>query len=285
VRNANHTRRSIDSKERFESKECNLDEEFMLFFKLFQESTFEGSRAAAQKMRKIAERQTKHNQKFLLMHSLHFLIRSSDSKMLSWPNSPLLVLLEFVDPNVLTGDDDAPLQEGQARVTPLHMLADMADPSDYSTHKNQLILAKQLIEHSANVNAVSNNDGKTPLHMACSGYNVTNLDFIELLLEQGADPIFQDHAGLTPLMCTIPFAPGAAKFLLNWPTAEVNITTGLGVSFSSLVRRAVRYFSDKVANPDNPDRVQHRFLIQQWREIEEMLTERAYTYSVLFLDE
>jgi ankyrin repeat protein len=30
--------------------------------------------------------------------------------------------------------------------------------------------------------------------------NVTNLDFVELLLEEGADPNGQDQLGLTPLL-------------------------------------------------------------------------------------
>jgi ankyrin repeat protein len=87
--------------------------------------------------------------------------------MLSWQNSPLLVMLELVDPDVLSGNEGTPLQEGEARKTLLRNLADLADPFDYSTHENQLILAKQLIEHSANVNAVPTPQGKTPLHNAC----------------------------------------------------------------------------------------------------------------------
>jgi hypothetical protein len=159
--------------------------------------------------------------------------------MLSWPNSPLLVLLQFINPDVLYGDEDAPLQEGEMRVPPLYFLAELADPSDYSTHVNQLILAKQLIEHGANVNAISIPEGETPLHSACSWWNVTNLDFIELLLKEGADPNAQDHLGVTPLMCTTPDAPGAAKFLLKWPTTDVNITTRNGASFLILVRTNV----------------------------------------------
>jgi hypothetical protein len=141
------------------------------FFALFQESTFEGSRAAAQKMKKFAKRQSEGNQNFLLFHSLRFLARSN-SDMLSWPNSPLLVLLHFVNPNVLSGDVETHLREGGARVTPLHNLADLTDPSDYSTHVNQLTLAKQLIERGADVNAVSS-QGETPLHTACFADNVT----------------------------------------------------------------------------------------------------------------
>jgi hypothetical protein len=94
--------------------------------------------------------------------------------------------------------------------TPLHRLADLADPSDYSTHENQLILARQLIRHGANVNAVSIPQDRTPsLYNACIGSNVTNLDFVELLLKEGANPNSQDHWGLTPLLCTVPYAPGA----------------------------------------------------------------------------
>jgi hypothetical protein len=40
--------------------------------------------------------------------------------------------------------------------TQLYDLADLVNPSDYSTHVNQLILAKQLIEHGANANANAN---------------------------------------------------------------------------------------------------------------------------------
>jgi hypothetical protein len=75
------------------------------FFRLLEESTEDGSRAAARKMRKIAKRHTKYNQKCLLSHSLRFLIRY-DKKKLSRPNSPLLVLLEFVDPNMMFGCEE-----------------------------------------------------------------------------------------------------------------------------------------------------------------------------------
>jgi hypothetical protein len=163
-----HESRFIEFKEHFESNEDSLTEDMKQFFKLFQESTEEGSKDAALEMTKIANRMTKQVQKWLLFHSLYFLARS-DSKKLRWSNSPLLVLLQLVDPNVMSGNENAPLQEDQARETPLHHLASLAAPSDYSTHKNQLILAKQLIEHGANVNAVSSPEGRTPLHDSCHG--------------------------------------------------------------------------------------------------------------------
>jgi hypothetical protein len=268
VQNGTHTDHAISLNALFERRgEGILDEDGKRFFKLFQESTQDESRAAARKMKKIARRQIKNNRECLLHHSLHFLIRYP-SELLSWSNSPLLVMLQFVDPNVMS-------REGQAMETPLHFLAELADPSDYSAHENQLIIAKQLIEYGANVNAVSIPSVKTPLHNACHWSNVTNLDFVEFLLEAGANPNAQDNVGLPPLMHSIKFAPGAAKFLLNWPSTDVNITTRSGASFLAKVRVAVKHFVDQIAVPNNPEKVQHQFLLQQWRDIEKMLVERS----------
>jgi ankyrin repeat protein len=174
-------------------------------------------------------------------------------------------MLHFVSPLVMSGDEEM-------RVTPLHYLADLADPVDYSTHEKQLILAKQLVEHGANVKAESIPGGETPLHKACYSGNVINLDFVELLLEEGANPNAQEHLGITPLHWS---APGAAKFLLNWPTTDANITTRSGASFLAKVRETVEKLSDRAARPDNPGRVQVQFLLQQWREIKGMLVERG----------
>jgi hypothetical protein len=247
-----------------------LDEEDKRFFKLFVDSTFEESLPASLYMNMIANRQSKQNQKFLLIHSLRVLIRS-DLKMLSWPNSPLLVMLKFVDPDVLSGG----LQEGELRETPLHHLADLADPFDYSTHENQVILAKQLIAHGANVNALTSPKNETPLHAACYAGSVINLDFIELLLKEGADPNSRDHMGRTPLMYTIQLAPGAAKFMLNWPSTDVNIMARSGEYYLDRVREVLRYFSYQITLLDNPEKVQQQFLLQQWRGIEEMLIKRG----------
>jgi hypothetical protein len=263
-----HTIFSLRLKEDFEEGEQLLNDGVKRFFKLFEESTFEGSRATAQSMTKFAKRQTKHDKKGMLHRSVHFLVRSSNSEMLSWPNSPLLVMLQLVDPNELFGAEGT-------RFTLLHSLANLADPFDYSTHVNQLILAKQLIEHGANVNAEENIQGMTPLHRACLEGNVTNLDFVEYLLKEGADPNAQDDHGLPPLMLTSPGAPGAAKFLLNWPTTNANITGRSGESFLAGVRSTIVGFSDRVALPDNPDQVANQFQLQQWLGIEDMLVERG----------
>jgi ankyrin repeat protein len=178
---------------------------------------------------------------------------------------------------MLTGPYHERLPEGETRTTLLHHLVILADSksSDYSSQENQLTLGRQLLEHGANVNAVIFPDGDTPLHLACNSDAPTNLDFIQLLLENGADPNAQDQKGVTPLMRTPLFAPGAAKFLLEWPTTDVNITARSGASFLAVVREAVSYVSDQVALPDNPNRVKDQFVLQQWREIEEMLVERG----------
>jgi hypothetical protein len=263
MRTEGHTSRSKDMKELLEINGRNLEEGEKRFFILFEKSTLEGSRAAAKKMKKYAKQQTKHNQEFLLFHSLNTLIRFSNSEMLSWSNSPLLAMLQFVDPDVLLGEEGI-------RVTLLHQLADLLDPFDFSTHVNQLILAKQLVEYGANVNALSIPGGMTPLHRACCSRNVTNLDFVEYLLEKGADPNAQEHLGYTPLMVSIPDAPGAAKFLLNWPTTDANVTTRSGASFLAMVRLTITE-----SLRDNLEKAQDQFQLQQWREIEVMLVERG----------
>jgi hypothetical protein len=275
VRDDDHTSGSIKLKEGFETLDGLFEEVDKKFFKLFLESTEEESRAAAQNMKKLAKRQSQTMQKAYLFHSLHYLTRC-DSKKLSWPSSPLLLLLQFVDPNVLAGNADAAFEVGETRDTLLHFLSCYADPFDYSTHENQLILAKQLIERGADVSAKASPRGETPLHSACHARNVTNLDFVQLLLEKGADPNAQDHSGRTPLMYTIPDAPGAAKYLLNWPTTNTNITNRSGESFLDRVRLTITAYSHQSVM--NPSGVQvnygYQFKVQQWRDIEMMIVER-----------
>jgi hypothetical protein len=65
VRTGNHKSQSSMVKKEFETAELCLNEDGKQFFKLFQESTFEGSRAAALEMMNIAKRQTKERKKFL----------------------------------------------------------------------------------------------------------------------------------------------------------------------------------------------------------------------------
>jgi hypothetical protein len=267
VRTVAHMSRQTALNEGFERSKQKLTTRWKDFFERFEKSTFEKSQAMAQSMTNFARTQTKLVKRRMFFHSLQFLVRFSNSKMLSWPNSPLLVMLQFVNPSErLIGDQDQELH-----ATPLLMLADLADPIEYSTHVNQLILAKQLVARGAEVNAVSIPKDETPLHRACFSHNVTNLVFVEYLLGVGANPNAQDHLGHTPLMYTTSNAPGAAKFLLNSSTADAKITSRSGQSFQSAVHGILEQISDKLARPDIPDRVQQDLLLQQWRGIEKML--------------
>jgi hypothetical protein len=275
VRDPVHMKNAALREEEYKETERSFNDDIRQFFKLFTESTFEGSKAAARKMKKIAARQTKHNQKIMFFYNSYFLLHTESEKLL-WPNSPLLVLLKFFDPNVVQGNEHDALQEGVSRCTLLHLLALLADPRDYAAQENQLTLGRQLIEHGANVNTCAYPGVETPLHYACHSTFTTNLDFIQLLLENGADPNAQDLLSRTPLLHTIMFAPGAAKCLLEWPTTDVNITSRNGVSFLGKVRLVVKYFSMPFEIPDNhPERAKLQVLLQQWRKIEEMLVERG----------
>jgi hypothetical protein len=82
---------------------------------------------------------------------------------------------------------DSRADRRRMRDTPLHHLADLADPFDYSTHAH--------IERDANVNAVSIPDGMTPFYRAYYAGNVTN-DLVGSFFGKGADPNAQDHPGI-----------------------------------------------------------------------------------------
>jgi hypothetical protein len=192
-------------------------------------------------------------------------------------------MLLFVDANVrlATAEEDS-REELATGPTPLHHLSCQADHKDHAFHKNQVILGQQLLRHGANVNLdMPPPDGRTPLHLACHSGVVTNLDFIQLLLEKGANPNVQDNNRKTPVMSAVPGAPGAAKFLLEWSTPpttdiDIHITNRLGVTMWDTVHFAIGDFALQDELPDNPDqRVKDAFLKQQWREIEQMLVERG----------
>jgi hypothetical protein len=79
-------------------------------------------------------------------------------------------------------------------------------------------------------------------------------------------------------MCSHILAPGAAVFLLNWPTTDVNITIQSGVSFLARVRGAVKQLGFS-------NRVQDQLLLQQWRTLERMLVERGAADTAGIVDD
>ena len=89
----------------------------------------------------------------------------------------------------------------------------------------------------------------TPLHLACASDFVTNLDFIQMLLDNGADPNLQSTLGETPLMCTWRFAMSAAKLLLTYDYSksssgpiDVNVQTSNGSTMLGGIRNSIRKF-------------------------------------------
>ncbi len=175
-------------------------------------------------------------------------------------------MLQFVDSNVLseTRTYQWKVRRGKlcSSIGPIWQIVSTTQPIS-----KQLILAKELIDHATNVNAVSNPRSETPLHRACYSGNETNLDFVELLLKKGADPNTQDRLGVTPLMCTTQAAPGAARFLLNWTNSDGNIA-GVEGAILDLVRWTSTGISDQIIlSGYYTNRLQHQFLLQQWRDI------------------
>jgi ankyrin repeat protein len=157
-----------------------------------------------------------------------YILSQLPSKMLKLPTSPLKVTLKLVDASAIicTG----PNTDDGRGYTPLHCSANMSDPSQEHTLENQCILAKQLIEAGANVNACAQRYlyNYTPLHEACSSGNSTNLDFIQLLFDHGANPNAKDSDdGATPLHHTMINAPGSVKFFLRTRTRLILTFSGM----------------------------------------------------------
>jgi hypothetical protein len=239
------------------------------FFKLFRESRGAGGRrTAADEMKQIARRLGDVEKKTWLVLSLDMLVRV-DSARLKWLSSPLLVLLECMDPTTLL------LNYLTSR------LASLTNPDAYpeaDMHRfsgHQLILAEQIFEYGVALNDEIATQYETPLNIACNSDMVINLEFIYLLLQHGADPNARDYHGKTPLTQTIQWAPSAAKVLIEWPTTNVNIVNQSGSSMLALVREVISEIAVNVDNRDNPRRAQDAFRLEQWREVENMLVEKG----------
>jgi hypothetical protein len=248
--------------------EFNENEDFTQFSKLFQESKPGGRKTAAREMKQIALRQEQHERDLWLFSILNELVHF-DVDRLTWSNSPLLVLLECRDPTALLGGIRHPML--------LNWLAQVMHPDGHRTsYANQILLARQLVDYGVDVNAAVMPNGTTPLHTACCSAGVTNLDFINFLLQSGADPNARNHKGATPLMGTTEWAPSAAKLLIEWPATDVNIVDQQGLSIFTFVRKVIENISSAVDGPGNACRkAEDQFRLQQWLEVEEMLVKKG----------
>jgi hypothetical protein len=244
------------------------EDEFEQFFKLFRESRPGGRRTAAQEMKQIARRLGDREKHDWMLLSMRILV-SVDSDRLKWHSSPLLVLLECMDPTALSLNE---LTGWLAGMTNPDAYPE-ADAHHFSAH--QLILAEQLFEYGVDLNdEIATRE--TSLNIACHSDLVTNLEFIYLLLQHGADPNAMDQEGQTPLARTIQYAPSAAKVVIEWPTTNVNIVNQSGVSMLAIVRHLISEIAVKVdTSHENSRRAQDAFLLEQWREVENMLVEKG----------
>jgi hypothetical protein len=246
------------------------------FFDLFFDSQGDTDHTdTIRKMKTILHKESRFNRLAILFRSL-LVLSQLPSEMLKLPTSPLKVALQFVDASVMSCP--GPNMDDGRGSTPLHCLIQLSDPSKENTLENQCILAKQLIEAGANVNARAQRClGKvTPLHTACSTWNCTNLDFIQLLLDNGANPNAKDSAGTTSLHYIGPNAPGAAKFLLTYSDkTDPDIHTKDGKSFLARVRSAIAEGTYIARLPHNVESKKVLFQVKQWEEVEEFLVERG----------
>jgi hypothetical protein len=90
----NYTYRYVARRGELERGERSPTEDSKRFFKLFEESPFDKSQAVAQKMKKNVDQ---------TQHILNLLLQIKDA-FVAKQNSPLLVMLHFIDPNVLFGE-------------------------------------------------------------------------------------------------------------------------------------------------------------------------------------
>jgi hypothetical protein len=151
-----------------------------------------------------------------------FILMRLDKEMALMRTSPLMVCLHAADcdPNYLSRPPPTRGPRDDTGSTALHWLAEMADPEIYTTHEIQIILGQQLLEAGAEVNAVAGSGlgHVTPLHRACASDTVTNLSFIRLLLEHGANPNARTvPQGETPLMHSMECSMSAAKIPISNP--------------------------------------------------------------------
>ena len=140
-------------------------------------------------------------------------------------SSPLLRMLRAgADPSALSSPPPGQPPD-DVGATALHCLPELADPNSGASHSNVLVLARQLLDAGADVNARAGPGlyRVTPLMRACGSAIATNLDLIDLYLARGADPNLTDAYGQTAAMRSMPFAPAAARKLVLLPSIDLSL--------------------------------------------------------------
>mmetsp|Transcript_13319 Transcript_13319/g.27293 ORF Transcript_13319/g.27293 Transcript_13319/m.27293 type:complete len:493 (+) Transcript_13319:196-1674(+) len=187
-----------------------------------------------------------------MLHQSIGILLSLGADVIKQPTSPLKVLLEYgeVDPNFLSHPPHTRSPDSSS-YRALHFLSELTVP-DVDRLDCQVLIARQLFEHGADVNALTNAGcgNISPLHKACMSPTCTNLDLIKLYLDHGANPNLQSYGGKTPLHFTLGMAPSAARLLLTYPyeeslapTIDVNVPAEGGSRFLSGVVDTIKDMS------------------------------------------
>jgi hypothetical protein len=180
--------RKIGEPERIMGYLSSMPENCKKLYELFR-ATVPNEETRLKQMVKIVKRIPMVHKEWLVFQSMAIL-QCFSVKSLEQPTSPLLVLLGDggVDPSFLSHDIDIKTPD-ETSTTPLHFLTSLTIP-DFDKMKRQVCIAKQLIEHGADVNARAGTawGSHSPLFTTCHSSICTNLDLIKLLLDNGADP-------------------------------------------------------------------------------------------------
>jgi hypothetical protein len=191
----------------------------------------------AELMKKIAS-EMPANDKLVFLHVMCCLLLHAKPWQVDLPTSPVKILLQVgVDVNAIPED---------GVYNCLTLLAAQNSERE-SFKKNQVTIARQLIEGGAQVNLPSLEEGAgliAPLYFACASCSYTNLDFIQLLIENGANPNQQTVDGMIPLMSSIEMAVGAAIFILKFEhekkiEVDPNVRSKWGETVWSMLDKAI----------------------------------------------
>lgn len=233
------------------------------------------------KMKQLLMKEPMWARHMLMLQSLHILMQLPKEVALKC-TLPLLLAFDCgCDPNYWSRPPPTELRDDGGS-TALHWLSEMAHPKKHSSHQAQAALGRQLLGAGANVNAITDIGlgNVTPLHRACHSGAVTNLSFIRLLLENGANPNAPSAPqGETPLMHTLECAMPAAKLLFTFPSIapiDVNVRSANGSTFLGGVCASASKLKLCLAmGPPSSQKAKIKLMLKQLNQVEEILVGKA----------